>query len=890
MRQFFIFALVAMASVVTLQAAVVRGVVIDEVTGEPLIGATVMIADSFEGTATGIDGDFTLKINKDQKIVISYISYLTQELTNVSGLTDLKVMMKSNPHELAAVEVVAKINLESELATIADQRQAIFATQIVGAKELSRKGVGDAEGAVMKVSGVSKQEGVKNVFVRGLGDRYNSTTLNGMPLPSDDPEYKNISLDFFTTDIIQSVNVNKAFYATGASDVGGANIDISSKQLTGDGEINVSVSSGINSQTIGADMMKMDGVSALGFANNTYPSSITDSYGFQNKLTPTESKANFDRSVGLSGGKRFMLGANPITFYAVAAYDHGASYTEEEVRSSTNSGVVYQDQIGYISELTTSYLALANVNYLIGNKHSIDYNFMYVHSNTASVGSYEGMDSDYADAGGFASEQGILLRQQTNDNTLLVNQILTKWSLTDRIKANVAGAYNSVTGLEPDRRINTYGMNDDGTYSQVPDTGNQRFFSEMTEGDMNVNASLSYALSSEDDSKSILKVGYSGRFVNNSFEATQYNTEAIYIKDIVEYDDLGMDDYFTTENMLSGYFKMASTYNWYEVTKNIHSAYADATYEFSDKLVANLGVKYDLVDINVIGESSNGAVIDGGIDQEAFFLPSLNARYNLTDKHSVRLSASKTYTLPQAKELAPYRYVGANFKSEGNPDLLASDNYNVDIKWDWYISKSELLSITGFYKYITDPIARVEINSAGGYLSYANVSDKATAAGVELEFRKALFAQELGLNRSNKLTFGLNGSYIYTHAKVDIATDTSGSQLEGAAPFIANTDLSFQMNRDTRSFTTTLVFNYVSDKVYSIGMNGYNDIIEKSVPTLDFVASAKLSDMVSLSLKAKNLLNTDYTLEREGSSGGDTVVLSNFKKGIDISMGVSLSF
>ena len=63
------------------------------------------------------------------------------------------------------------------------------------------------------MAGVSKQEGVKNVFVRGLGDRYNATTFNGFPIPSEDPEYKNISLDFFSTDIIQTVGVNKAFNA-----------------------------------------------------------------------------------------------------------------------------------------------------------------------------------------------------------------------------------------------------------------------------------------------------------------------------------------------------------------------------------------------------------------------------------------------------------------------------------------------------------------------------------------------------------------------------------------------------------------------------------------------------------------------------------------------------
>ena len=85
--------------------------------------------------------------------------------------------------------------------------------QAIGAEELSRKGVSNATAAVTKTTGVSKQEGVKNVFVRGLGDRYNSTSLNGLPLPSEDPRYKNIALSFFTTDIIKNINVNKTFSA-----------------------------------------------------------------------------------------------------------------------------------------------------------------------------------------------------------------------------------------------------------------------------------------------------------------------------------------------------------------------------------------------------------------------------------------------------------------------------------------------------------------------------------------------------------------------------------------------------------------------------------------------------------------------------------------------------
>lgn len=102
----------------------------------------------------------------------------------------------------------------------------------------------------------------------------------------------------------------------------------------------------------------------------------------------------------------------------------------------------------------------------------------------------------------------------------------------------------------------------------------------------------------------------------------------------------------------------------------------------------------------------------------------------------MRLGLSKTYTLPQSKEISPYRYVGVNFKSQGNANLKPSDNYNIDLKWDFNPTSTELISVTAFYKMIKNPISRIETPSAGGFLSYENVADQATVTGIELEIRK----------------------------------------------------------------------------------------------------------------------------------------------------------
>ncbi len=887
-----LLSLFALAITASASAFTIKGSVIDKLTHEPLIGATVIVKGTTRGVTTNLEGQFEIELGgESQTLSFAYISYTTQDMSIESKADQefIEVEMESDNQLINAVTVSTQVVRQSEYAAMADQKNSLFATQVVGVKELSRKGVGDAEGAVMKVSGVSKSEGVKNIFVRGLGDRYNATTLNGLPIPSEDPEYKNISLDFFSTDIIESVIVNKAFYAQGVSDAGGANLNITSNQLSSDGELSISVSGGVNAQTLGADLLVMDGVNGFGFANNTKPSDAAGSYDFANRLSPSSAGSEFDRSIAVSGGKRFEVAGNPLTLYMVATYDRDASYTDEISRSTTATNTIYRDQEASTSQINTSYLGLANLNYSIGDKHRLDYNFMYVHNNSQSVGVYDGFNSEYENWGGYESLNGVLTRQQTNDNSLYINQILSKWSIAPRLKLDVAGSYNYVVGLEPDRRINIYGEEEDGSYTPARSEDiNQRFFSELKEGDANAQAAVTYSLSSEEGNKSALKVGYTGRFVETDFAAEQYNQPVI--KQVsVDGSDLAMDDFFNAENLADGYFTILTSSNEYQVSKSIHSAYADLTYEITDRFTANVGVKYDIVDIEVTA-NLNGITEEGGLDNEAYFLPSMNLRYDLSEKHSLRLSASQTYTLPQAKELSPYQYVGVNFNSEGNPDLKPSDNYNVDLKWDWYISRGELLSITGFYKYIANPISRTEINSAGGFLSYQNVADSATAAGVEVEFRKDLYTHKLGDGKSNKLSWGVNGSYIYTYAEVVFATDPTGSQLEGAAPIIANTDLSFSMIRGKKTFTNTVVFNYVSDKVYTIGTGGYNDIIENSISTLDFVSTAKLSDKLSLSLKAKNLLNPEYALSRESNSSSDVVILSQYTKGIDISLGLSYNF
>lgn len=870
----------------------IKGQIKDSDSKEPLIGATVQIIGSSMGAVTDIDGNFQLAGVEDgiYDIEIKYVGYKTVVKRQIkiedNRIVTLDFELKADTQMLSDVTVVAKANRESESVTLLEQKKSIVAVQSVGAKELSRKGVGDAQGAVTKVSGISKQEGVKNVFVRGLGDRYNLTTLNRFPIPSEDPEYKNIALDFFSTDIIQSVDVNKTFGGTMASDVAGAGINISSKELVGRSELKASVSAGANTNVMRSGVMQMDGVNAFGFAQSCEPEADLNAYSFHNSLDPSKKNAPVNQSYMLSGGKEWNWGTDVFSVYMVGSHDKKYAYYDEEVRNSITSGDLSQDMKGDISKIETSQLLMAGLNYRHSDKLHLQYDLMMVHAARESVGDYWGMDADFQSSDTY---EGFMRRQQVNDNRLLVNQLSGVWKFAPKWSLDAGISYNKIKGMEPDRRINNL-VKTAGGYVPMKGTGvQQRYFSELNEDDINLRAGFTYKLPDAYGSEfSSVNFGYTGRLVNDGFSATEYDLSVIRQQSF-DATDVKFDRYYNQGNLDKGFFMQDRNQDEYDVDKKIHSVYAEATYQLSEHFIANVGVKYDNVNLGVNYRVNRGGTKGSQSIDKDYVLPSVNLRYNFNDRHALRFGASKTYTLPQAKEISPYRYISVSFNSQGNPDLKPSDNYNADLKWDFYLSGSELFSIGAFYKYIKNPISRIEVASAGGFLSYENIADHATVAGAEIEFRKDLFSRKTA-EEIHKLTFGVNGAYTYTHAKVSLATVSTGSQLEGAAPWIVNSDLSYQLQKGKYNLTSTLVFNYFSDRIYTIGTEGFQDIMEKGIPTLDFVLSAKMGNRFSLSMKAANLLNASHQLTRKGNADNREVVLSKYKKGVDLSLGISYEF
>lgn len=902
--QFLLFTLL-LSSFCFAQKATVSGVILDkEYNNEPLAFANIMLKGTSTGTSTDENGKYSLTVSAGSHVlVVGFLGYKTVEIPFTVKANEKKVInytLETEGVTLDDVVLTVSVLKEKESVLLQEQQKAVEITQVIGAQELSRKGVSNAEGAVTKTSGVAKQQGAKNVFVRGLGDRYNSTSLNGLSLPSEDPEYKNISLDFFGTEVIQNVGVNKVFSSSLLGDVGGANINILSKELGAGSELEIGVSSGFNSQTVDKQFFLIDGNNWFGTQRTGSNITNLENYTFRNNLKPNEQNLQLNSGFSISGGKKFNIGErNSLSLYLVGSFDNSYLFTEGDLRQSNSIGAVFLDQKFEKYNYNVSQLLMSNLKYKFGEGHSLSLNNILIHNNNQTYGTYFGRNNPEQNG-----DIEYLVRQQTNDNLLLVNQLLAKIKISEKINYNAGIALNTVTGNEPDRRSNNYLFRDGFFAPQTNSAGeNERFFSKLDERDLVANTNLSYDFSKGDNTNSI-EIGGDFRMTSREFNAFTFNHD---FSTRIETDINNPDAIFNQNSIDNNTFNLITGRGGsnnprafdpftYQADRLVFAGYGKLVYSFNEKLTTVVGVRGEKINQDVEYDTNIASSINEGPSKldDLYILPSLAVKYSLNEKNIFRFNASKTYTYPQFKEVAPFKYQDVSFSSQGNPDLIASDNYNLDIKFEKYFGKGEIISLTGFGKLIQNPISRSEIPSAGNTLTYLNVGEDATIFGLELEIRKNIFNDPNDSETKNALSYGLNASYLNTKVNLDqssIAQFTNvNSELEGATPLLINTDLTYNHKFKNSELTSTVVLNYFSDRVYSIGTRGFENIIEKSIPTLDFVTRIKLDKNFVINLKGTNLLNPSFTLSREGANGGDNVTLRDYKKGINYSLGLGYTF
>ncbi|AFL80532.1 outer membrane receptor protein [Aequorivita sublithincola DSM 14238] len=930
-----------LTSVSIAQTSTIVGKLTDtDYNNEPLPFANIFLKGTTKGITSDIDGLYSLDNIEPgtYTVVYSFVGYETVEIPDVKiiadKVTNIDVPMGASAAALDEVVIKTTTRRESAVVLLLEQKKAVGITQSIGAEDLARKGVSDAEGAVTKVTGIKKQAGVKNIFVRGLGDRYNSTTLNELPLPSEDPEYKNISLDFLSSDVIESVGINKTFSVPLYGDVAGANINIVSKELTGPGSLQFSISPEVNSRAIGKQFLMMDNAKYIGNIHNVHvPITDLKLHAFDNNFKPNTQNAQLNSSYSLSGGKRFDIGNNRLSLFFVGNFDNKYEYRKGTADRINAAGGYNQEFSKTEYNYHVSKLAMANVKWRFPNGDYIAANSMFIKNNSQSVADYYGLKAGLTENDEPENPiRAFIRRQQENENNLFVNQLLTSLTLNEKLSLEAGASYNTIRGYEPDRRTNTYviDVNADVAKAASGSALNNRFYSNLEENDLAGKLYLDYELNgkNENTNNSRIRLGYNYRDTDRTFNYTQLN----YILDSPAVVDIDNPDIslFNQQSLNNGIFRLTTNRGdgrdgkdpfipfSYDGKRTIHSGLGEVSYDFSNSFSANVGVRYEKVKQEVLFDTNLATTNDPNTDpsliDENFVLPSFNLKYNFTENSIVRLAGSKTYTLPQFKEVAPFLYEDVSFNSFGNPDLLTADNYNLDLKYEYYFSPGEIVAVTGFYKNIKNAINRIEVNSAAGELSYVNTGD-ATIAGVELELRKNILKLSTDSNTEKTLTFGLNASYLYSNQKLeDVPTDNltvrftnKEDELEGSSPFILGSDLTLNLKKKKSGITSSVVFNYNSKSIYSLGTggddanpgSGKNNIMLSAIPTLDFINKISINENFGIKLNIKNILDPEYKLTQEVNNigvpnaslpNGQEVPVETYKRGVVFSAGVSYSF
>jgi outer membrane receptor protein involved in Fe transport len=887
--------------------------------------ANILIKGTSIGTNTDIDGKYSITAAPgNYTIQFSFVGYESVEVpvTVIANETvTINQALGSAGYKLEDVVVRATApNREKETALLLDQKNAVVFKQSIGAQEMARKGVSDVEEGLTKITGISKVES-RGLFVRGLEDRYNNLLINDLQAPSNSPFTKIIPLDLFPTDIVGVLNVYKTFNPNISGDFAGATVNIETVQAKSITKINIGT--GFTTANNGSDfLIHSDVNNTAGFLGlNGKDRQLSNEFGnvpTGKKLTPAgyndayqDNTWNVDKtssplntSIGFIHAEKFTLNNDAKLNYTLSLNADNKYIIRKGVDRTFILGAGDYDnnlnKESYSYQTTAS--ALIGINYK-AKRFDIGLNSFYLRST----------DSKIQDQLGYTNNQStnpnILIRTNQFDQSDYLNtQLLGNVKLTsdEKHSLKLGGSFVKTAYEQPDRKfiigekvseteINTsYGGNHlNRQYLDIK--GNYYFsglfeynfkFDEKENGKSNrITAGYNVFVN---DLRSTYRIFSGLRSVNKNYTAP-----------------LNTINQFIVDDINNGIIAVREESNAdYKVKLNqlVNAGYVNLLYNIGDKFEINGGIRVEnsdrLIDYRSIGQIINGPYqkIE---DQKLDVLPSINAKYTLTESSNLRFNGSKTITRPVTMELLPIQYVSPDGKSIlGNPNLKNSDNFNFDVKYELFPKNNEIIAAGLFGKQIQNPIERVFIAGAGGsgqLMTYQN-SKEAFLYGAEIELLLQL--ERLSPVLSD-FSFGMNTSLMKTDVKVNFGgsslENNSSRKLQGASEWIINSDLKydFEFNEIMKN-SISLVYGVYGPRIFAVGSAGMDNIYEKPFHKLDFVWSSKISKNIDLKFAVDNLLNPLYKMELGKDNkfiiNESSLLLESFKRGRGFSLNLSYTF
>lgn len=891
--------LLSAASLQSQQASRIEGVVLDADSRRPIADAGVQVVGTTLGTMTNAEGVYRISNVPAGTLTIQVrrLGYQPRTLTGLMlGAASARrdtVYMSPAVARVASVEVRAAVDRGSVESTLDEQRDATGIVSSVGSEQISRSPDANAAQAVQRVSGVTVQDG-KYVFVRGLGERYTTTSLNGTRMPSPEPERKVVPLDLFPSGLLQSVTTSKSFTPDLSGDFSGAHVDIRTREFPGGRQVTYGASLGYLDGAYAADVPFAPGAGGEAFALASGARGLPAAARIGGDLTAVTQQdknriINSFRDVwraglrtarpnmafrGSMGGSERLAGKR-VGYLVSGTYSYSQDVREGHTRALARPDMggtqaAYNRFEGTASGESVLWGGLFNLSSLLGPSSRVDFNALY--NRTA--------DNDARVERGHYEDLGLPLEIQRLD---YVERSMWSTQLRgehDRARQGLDWSVSAsgVTRNQPDKS--------ELVYEVVPASDARLWLNTLAEGAVRTFAELDEKAGEGKltwrrelgpiDRAITVKVGGLARGALRDANTNAYGIFAPSMDEArraLAPEELFGGRFTAPDSAVLNVRSLAQGGS-YSAEEGIFAGFAMVDVPLWSAFALTTGARVEHSDARIRARSTVG---DRNFTKRVFtdVLPSAILTYRPTGDHAVRVSVSRTLARPEYRELAAIRTrdVLGGVDVRGNPDLVRTRIDNADLRWEFYPRRGELLSAGVFAKRFHDPIERVfTASNTNSIVTFVNAAG-ADNYGVELELRKSLdqiadvFAP-----------FSVNGSVTVMRSEIRLgalaaASTNANRAMVGQAPYVVNAGLTYHSPRAGGS--ATLLFNRVGTRISEAGEQPLPDVEELARNVLDLSVRLPARRGLQLRLDAKNLLDAEYRLQqgsvlREGYDIGRT--------------------
>jgi TonB dependent receptor/CarboxypepD_reg-like domain/TonB-dependent Receptor Plug Domain len=901
------------------QSGSIAGKVQDAKNKEAVIGAIVQITGTTLGAATDAQGNFV--INKVPAglytLKVSFISYKANEIPNVRVEADKQTAINTEITEesqtLNTVTVKARKNTSTEIAVISEIRQVQQIAVGVSAQQIARTQDRDASSVVRRIPGVSIMDD-RFVVVRGLNERYNTVLLNDIITPSTEVDVKSFSFDLIPSTAIDRMLVFKSASADLPGDMGGGAIKIYTKTVPDGAGLSVGLATGFRSGTTFQNVINHAGSNLdwLGFDNGlrALPAQFPNRSSVINYAASSDVIQRFknlpsyyntqitsvmpDFRGNINYQNRWFVKDIEITNISYLSYSFAnLSLPTEQSRYDFNARKIdtFVDQQ---FQQNTRLGAMSNWSVILNPRNKIEFRNLFNQlSNKETVlrnGANFENNLDIQNAA-FRFEQRSIYSGQLSGTHELSAKSKLKW----------IGGLGYTFRQEPDfRRFTSTRQTGSNQTFQVnlqqfeSPTLQQaaRFYSKMDEVAGTGSVTLEQILGKKDEDKTDeqltkLKVGIYSEYKDRYFSARWFG---IVNPNRISGEILSQSptQFFGSENLSPTrlYYAEGTNYDDKYTAQNLLAAsYANLYVPFSDKFNVSAGVRGEY-NRQQLQSRERGSGTKISVDNPVFsLLPSINLTYKANDKHVVRAAYSTTVNRPEFRELAPFTYYDFNFDvaRRGNRDIKVATIYNLDLRYDFYPSKNELISIGVFNKQFRNPIeAAVFYNGSTVAFTVAN-AQSAYSRGVELEVRKSI---------NKEFQFMFNLSLIDSDVRVSGNNDFS-RYLQGQSPYLVNTGIFY--SNDKKNLQANILYNVIGPRIFVIGDNVLSaNVYEMPRHVIDLNLTKNIGKRVELKLGVQDVLNQAFRLvqdtDRNNKITDTDGVYQTYRRGTNSSVGITYRF